>query len=86
MLFTTEGFFEVAIESWPEWDLKPRPLNSVQTLYTTELLGHEFNSHSEPTLYSYSNFIICSVSDFISAIVFFCRHNYFNRNFLEVIT
>ena len=32
MVFTTEGFLEVAIESWPEWDLKPRPLNSVQTL------------------------------------------------------
>ena len=25
-------FFEVAIESKPEWDLNPRPLNSVQTL------------------------------------------------------
>ena len=22
MVFITEGFFEVAIESWPEWDLK----------------------------------------------------------------
>ena len=32
MVFTTDGFFEVAIESWPEWDLNPRPLNSVQTL------------------------------------------------------
>ena len=32
MVFTTEGFFEVAIESWPEWDLNPRPLNSVQAL------------------------------------------------------
>ena len=32
MVFTSEGFFEVAIESWPEWDLNPRPLNSVQTL------------------------------------------------------
>ena len=32
MLFTTEGFLEVAIESRPEWDLNPRPLNSVQTL------------------------------------------------------
>ena len=30
MVFITEGFFEVAIESWPEWDLNPRPLNSVQ--------------------------------------------------------
>ena len=32
MVFITEGFFEVAIESWPEWDLNPRPLNSVQML------------------------------------------------------
>ena len=32
MVFTTEGFFQVAIEDWPEWDLKPRPLNSIQTL------------------------------------------------------
>ena len=31
MVFTTEGFLEVAIESWPEWDLNSRPLNSVQT-------------------------------------------------------
>ena len=30
--FTTEGFFAVAIENWPEWDLNPQPLNSVQTL------------------------------------------------------
>ena len=28
MVFTTEGLFEVAIESWPGWDLNPRPLNS----------------------------------------------------------
>ena len=27
MVFITEAFFEVAIESWPEWDLNPRPLN-----------------------------------------------------------
>ena len=25
MVFITEGFFEVAIESWPEWDWNPRP-------------------------------------------------------------
>ena len=28
----TEKFLEVAIESSPEWDLNPRPLNFVQTL------------------------------------------------------
>ena len=32
MVFTTEGFFEVTIESWPEWDFNPQPLNSVQML------------------------------------------------------
>ena len=32
MVFTTEWFWEVAIQSCPEWDLNPRPLNSVQTL------------------------------------------------------
>ena len=32
MVFTTEGFLEVAIESWTEWYLNPRQLNSVQTL------------------------------------------------------
>ena len=31
-LFTTDGFFEVAMKSLPEWDLHPRPQNSVQTL------------------------------------------------------
>ena len=29
MVFITEGFFEEAIESWPEWDLNPRPLNYI---------------------------------------------------------
>ena len=33
MLFITDAFFEVAIESWPEWDLNPRPLNSVLYMY-----------------------------------------------------
>ena len=31
-IFTTDRFFVIAIESWPEWDLNPRPLNYVQTL------------------------------------------------------
>ena len=31
-VFTIGGFLEVAIETWPEWDLNPRPLISVQTL------------------------------------------------------
>ena len=31
-VFNTEGLLEVAIGSWPEWDLNPRPLNFVYTL------------------------------------------------------
>ena len=31
-IIITDGFFEVALESWPEWDLNPQPLNSVRTL------------------------------------------------------
>ena len=32
MVFTTEAFFEVVIESLPEWDLNPQQLNSVHML------------------------------------------------------
>ena len=53
MVFTTEGFLKVAIYIWPKWDLNPQSLNSVQTFQLTELLGHEFNSHLEPTLMYY---------------------------------
>ena len=40
MVFITEGFFEVAIERWPEWDLIPRPLNSHihKHIYTYKLV------------------------------------------------
>ena len=65
---TTERFFEVAIESWPEWNLNPRPLNSIQMLQQNELSSHEFNLHSELALYGYFNFIVCSVPHFISAV------------------
>ena len=32
MVIITEGFLEAAKESWPEWDLKLHPLNSIQML------------------------------------------------------
>ena len=47
MGFTTECFLEVAIESWSEWESNPRSMNSVQTLYPTELPGHEFDLHPQ---------------------------------------
>ena len=54
MIFTTEGFLEVVIESWPEWDLIAKPLNSIQMLQSTDL-GYDFNLQSEKTMHSYSN-------------------------------
>ena len=40
MVFTTEEFLEVTIESWSEWDLNPQPTNSVETLKPIELTDH----------------------------------------------
>ena len=71
MVLTTDGLFQVAIESRPEFDWNPRPLNSVQMLQLTEPSGYEFNSHSEPTLYSYTRFIVCLLWHFILAV---CLH------------
>ena len=56
MVFTTEGFFQVVMGSWAEWDMDPRQLNSCLALLPTKLSGHNFNSYSQPTLYSCSNF------------------------------
>ena len=42
MVLTSEEFFEVVIECWPEWYLNPRPLNSVQTLQPIGLSGRDF--------------------------------------------
>ena len=87
MVFTIGAFSEVAMERVPEWDVNPRPLNSIQK--PTELSDHKFNWHLGPTLYSYSSFVVCLVSDFISALLFIAfvsRHVYFNGIFLEVIT
>ena len=38
IVFITEGFLEVAIESWPNWDLNPRPL-SLPSLVATFALS-----------------------------------------------
>ena len=47
--------FFVTLYMWysPLIDLNTGPLNFVH------LSGHEFNSHSEKTLYSYSSFVFC---------------------------
>ena len=58
MVFTTEGLFEVAIESWPEWDLNPRPMNtfrrsnrlSYQAMSSTRTQPEAFNFIKKETL------------------------------------
>ena len=47
MVFTAEEFFEVAIEGWSYLDLKPGPLNSVETFRPAEVSGNEFSSQPE---------------------------------------
>ena len=86
MVITTKWFFVAAIESWPDSNWNPCPLNSFQKLLLTEVKGRGLNLHSEPILFSCSNCIVCSVSGFISAVASISRHVYFNQNFLEVIT
>ena len=86
MIFTTEGFFKVAIESGYKRDLNLRPQNSVQTLYLTEQWDHEFNSHSETFLYSYFSFILGAVPSVILAIAFLTRDVCFGWNFLGINT
>ena len=51
-----------------------------KTIYSFIMLwkNEKTYSDSEPPLYSYSNFIVCSVSYFISAVAFVSRHVYFN--------
>ena len=48
MVFTTEGLFEAAIESYLEWDLNPRPVNSVHTLlsYINETVNHVIDKNA----------------------------------------
>ena len=53
MVFTTEEFLVVAIESWSEWNLNPRPLNSVQTPKPTELSGHHVYIYTHIYIYIY---------------------------------
>ena len=40
MVLIIEGFLEIAIESWPEWDLNPQPLNSVPFRYIYYIYIH----------------------------------------------
>ena len=56
---------------------------AIESWYTTDF---PIPFRCSDRLYSYSNFIVCSVPDPISAIAFASHHVYFNRSFVEVIT
>ena len=51
---------------------------TVQIFANSKTHVNEFNSHSEPTLYSHSNLIVYTVPHFISAYAFASSHVYFN--------
>ena len=63
-VFTTEGFFVIAIESWPEWDLNPRPLNpfrrSNRLSYQAMNLTHTRSQLGTAT--PISSFVQCQIS------------------------
>ena len=46
MIFTTEGSLEVAIESWPEWDLNAR-LYILKKLMSLILVNLDKNSNAK---------------------------------------
>ena len=53
MVLTTEGLFEVAIESWPEWDLNPQPLKFIRV---KKLVGPDyFSTENRYSLISHAN-------------------------------
>ena len=54
MRFTTKEFLELAVESWSEWDLNPRTLNSVPA----EFSGHAM--HIYTYIYTYICIHICT--------------------------
>ena len=72
-VFTTKAFLKVAINSWPECDLNPQPLNfrqSNQLRCQTMSSTRTQNQLCTPPLIS--SFVQCS--DFISTIAFVSRH------------
>ena len=68
MVFITDRFFEVAIESWPEWDLNPEPLNSIQAM--SSICTHRQLSTATPT----SSFVQCHISFWL----FIVSHHIYN--------
>ena len=71
MVFTTEGFFEVAIESWPQWDMNLRPLKYRKHIASQAICFRYLNivsntsfHHAGTKLLTSQNYIITSHSSF----------------------
>ena len=75
MVFSTEGFLEVNIESWPGWDLNLPPLNSFQktTIKTTTTIGRNVEDVYRHKM-SYFVSLITFMEALICKIVF--RHGF----------
>ena len=72
IVFTTERFLEVAIESWPEWDLNARLLNSVQTLNRlTYQAMSSTRTQSQLCIYHYIYYIYHSLEQLLKS-HFYC--------------
>ena len=63
MVFTTEGFLEVPIESWPEWNLNPRPYIETYTytfhpllIYFMQLLIPHFHESQSNIFTQHTSF------------------------------
>ena len=75
MVFTTERFCEVALESQPEWNLNPRPLNLLRR--SNRLTYHAMSSTRTQrqifTPIQISSFVQCQISFGLFALL--SRHN-----------
>ena len=86
MVFATEGLLEGAVDSWPQSDLNPPPLNSIQTLQPNELSGHWIQLAFRANLVQLLQFhLYVQCSRFILAFAFVHRRVCFKRTLAQVI-
>ena len=86
IVFTNNGFFEVGIESWLDWDLNPRP--HIRLRCSHQLRYYAMSpTHIQSQIYRATPLLpFRSVSGFISIIVFVSWNVSFNQNLVKVIT
>ena len=77
MVCITDRFFEVAIESWPEWDLKPERLNSIQhsNRLSYQAMSSTCTQSQLSTATPISSFVQCHISFWL----FIVSHHIYNK-------